>query len=166
MPGTSSDPKNLWVSAGDGDQEAVERLIKEQGLTPRSPDENGYTPVMAATSWGHTDLLRWLLELDKDAVNVGDSDGDQPMHHLADATDLAQTDLLEPVLKLLLEAGANPLAPNEEGKTPVDTAKESDPQNLEFIKMLMSLRPDLGIEMPPPEEEETKFPDEDEMEMA
>lgn len=151
MPEASGD-KNIWVAASDGDQAAVQALIKNHGFSPRDGDENGYTPVMAAASWGHLDLLKYLLELDRDAVNQGDSDGDQPLHHLADATDLPP-EALPAVLQALLEAGAQPGATNDEGKTPVDTAKESDPPNLEFLRALMTLRPDLAIEMPVPEDE-------------
>lgn len=82
---------NLWVAAGDGDLERVREILrggesrgknlggrrigtsmKEEGLdegkkdgvpllTPLSKDDAGYTPVHAAVSYGHAELLRYLL---------------------------------------------------------------------------------------------------------
>ncbi|CAE7823201.1 unnamed protein product, partial [Symbiodinium sp. CCMP2456] len=81
-------------------------LITLSGFSPGSQDENGYTPVMAAASWGHVDLLRILLQRDASAVNVADSDGDTPLHHVAQAIEL-EADQVRPVLELLLTHGAD-----------------------------------------------------------
>ena len=69
-------------------------------------DENGYTPVMAAASWGHQELLELLLRLEPSAVEVRDAEGDTALHHVAQATELEE-EQVRPVLTLLLEAKAD-----------------------------------------------------------
>lgn len=95
--------------------------MKADNLRPTSPDENGYTPVHAAASWGHVELLRWLLEQDSAGANVQDNDGDTPLHHLA-VSDLAASEL-RPVVELLLAHGADPEARNSEEQTCLEAAR-------------------------------------------
>jgi len=62
-------------------------LLELGGFRPTSEDENGYTPIHAAASWGRVDLLRLLLERVAStgaeaataAANIGDEDGDTPL---------------------------------------------------------------------------------------
>mmetsp|Transcript_58811 Transcript_58811/g.137659 ORF Transcript_58811/g.137659 Transcript_58811/m.137659 type:complete len:212 (+) Transcript_58811:54-689(+) len=145
--------ENLWTAAGDGDIARVEELITLSGFSPSSQDENGYTPVMAAASWGHVDLLRILLQRDASAANVADSDGDTPLHHVAQAIEL-EADQVRPVLELLLTHGADVSRRNAEGKTCIDScaqgslvegdAEEQEPEiNLVFLKTME----DLGVQV-------------------
>ncbi|OLQ05549.1 Ankyrin repeat-containing protein [Symbiodinium microadriaticum] len=131
----------------------VLELITLSGFSPGSQDENGYTPVMAAASWGHVDLLRILLQRDASAVNVADSDGDTPLHHVAQAIEL-EADQVRPVLELLLTNGADVSRRNAEGKTCIDAcaqgslvegdAEEQEPEiNLVFLKTME----DLGVQV-------------------
>ncbi|CAK0798296.1 unnamed protein product [Prorocentrum cordatum] len=111
--------ENLWTAASDGDIARVEELMALEGFTPSSPDENGYTPVHAAASWGHPELLRLLLSRGSEAANVRDEDGDTPLHHVAGNNDLA-AESQRAVIDLLLEHRADPTLQNSEGKTCLD----------------------------------------------
>ncbi|CAE8717651.1 unnamed protein product [Polarella glacialis] len=137
--------ENFWTAASDGDIARVEELMALEGFTASSKDENGYTPVMAAASYGHFDLLRLLLESDTSgtAVNACDSDGDAPLHHVAAAEEL-DAELLRPVIGLLLQHRADPALQNSEGKTCLDLCgaavmegvEEEPVLNIEFIKVM------------------------------
>eukprot|EP00435_Cladocopium_sp_Y103_P013683 s1080_g3.t1 len=84
--------ENLWTAASDGDVARVDSLMALEGFTPSSQDENGYTPVMAAASWGHVQMLSLLLQRQPSSVLVADADGDTALHHVAQATELEVLD--------------------------------------------------------------------------
>lgn len=144
--------ENLWTAASDGDLARVDSLMALEGFTPSSQDENGYTPVMAAASWGHVQLLSLLLQRQPSSVLVADADGDTALHHVAQATEL-EAEQLRPVLQVLLEAKADVSARNSEGKTCLDCCamgamvegeEEEEPEiNLTFLKIMeeMGIRP-------------------------
>jgi len=81
----------------------------------------GYTPVHAAAAWGRVEILGSLLKRAPAAANVVDEDGDTPLHHLADATELGKKEL-QGVVDLLLASHADPTLKNGEGKTCLDVA--------------------------------------------
>merc|ERR1712129_692319 len=105
---------------GDGDVKRVEELMETQGLGPIAADENGYTPVHAAASWGQISLLERLLARDGHAANVRDSDGDTPLHHLA-VSDLG-AETLKSVMQVLLAHGADPDLKNHDQQTCSESA--------------------------------------------
>eukprot|EP00930_Biecheleria_cincta_P044846 TRINITY_DN30898_c0_g1_i1.p1 TRINITY_DN30898_c0_g1~~TRINITY_DN30898_c0_g1_i1.p1 ORF type:complete len:242 (+),score=62.05 TRINITY_DN30898_c0_g1_i1:64-726(+) len=142
--------ENLWTAASDGDVARVDELMALEGFTPSSQDENGYTPVMAAASWGHAELLKILLERDAGAVNVADTDGDTPLHHVAQAEELEE-EQVRSVLQLLLAHKADPNLQNNDGKTclelcgravledeemETEEAEEPPALNMNFIKVM------------------------------
>ena len=72
--------KNIWIAAGEGDIDRVKLLVDEQGesvfshilprgrlslafifpaigVSPTAPDPYTYTPLHAAASYGHVDIL-------------------------------------------------------------------------------------------------------------
>jgi hypothetical protein len=53
----------------------LQHLIETQGVSPNAKDANTYTPLHAAASWGHADILRYLVSKSGD-INVTDSDGE------------------------------------------------------------------------------------------
>lgn len=118
---------NLWTAASDGDVARVQELMAgDAQLGPTTPDEQGYTAVHAAASWGHVELLKVLLSHDNselaNAANVRDNDGDTPLHHLA-VSELTKVEL-KPVISLLLSCRADSTVRNKEEKTCLDAALE------------------------------------------
>ncbi|CAO1628480.1 unnamed protein product [Jaminaea pallidilutea] len=111
---------NIWIAASEGNLAVVEELLDtNEHLLPTSPDENTYTPLHAAASYSHNELLRFLLNHPKAkayessqgeaAVHVTDSDGDTPLHVAED---------IETATILIDEFGADPSRKNDEGRTP------------------------------------------------
>lgn len=76
--------KNIWVAAGDGDLDRVQILLEsDPTLSPNIPDDNAYTPMHAAASYGHLNVLEYLISRGGD-VNVEDDDGDTPLYTVED----------------------------------------------------------------------------------
>lgn len=111
---SSSSGKNLWIAASDGDLPRVQALLDPSsplylglGWTANSPDPNSYTPMHAAASYAHIDVLDWLISNAGGDVNVTDEDGDTPLFTV-ESVAMAQA---------LVERGANPQHRNHEGQT-------------------------------------------------
>lgn len=100
-------PTNIWIAASDGNVDYVRELISSGAHTPNDKDPNGYTPLHAATSYGHTDLLRYLLNNGGD-ISIADNDGDTLLHIVED---------LKTAQMLVEEFNADWKAKNEEGQT-------------------------------------------------
>ncbi|KAJ2504021.1 hypothetical protein GGI11_007515 [Coemansia sp. RSA 2049] len=123
---------NIWIAASDGDLARVKEIVGGDRTQVNAKDENGYTPLHAASSWKHADLLRYLITSGGD-VNIVDSDGDTPLH-ICEDVECAQ---------ILLDHGADPGAENHEGLTPVHTTLEN-----EATEVTALLCNTLGIPVP------------------
>ncbi|EPQ31739.1 uncharacterized protein PFL1_01071 [Pseudozyma flocculosa PF-1] len=118
------DGKNIWIAAGEGDLERVKYLVDERGISPTAADEFTYTPLHAAASYGHLDILRFLLShpsAPSDAANTTDSDGDTP---------LFVCETVEAARVLIDEFKADPKWKNNEGDTPASSAFENEHEDL------------------------------------
>lgn len=96
---------NIWVAASDGDLIRVQRFLQE-GVDVNAQDDNGYSPLHAAVSYDHLELVEFLLA-NGAALSLADQDGDQAIH-LCESTAM---------FDLLVEAGADPLAVNLSGES-------------------------------------------------
>ncbi|CAG8677594.1 4584_t:CDS:2 [Cetraspora pellucida] len=114
---------NIWVAAGDGDIERVKVLLST-GISPNIQDQNGYTPLAAATSYNHIELVEFLLSQGAD-INLPDHDGDTALH-LVETVEMAQK---------LLDLGADPFSTNSVGKSPAQVAFEEEHYD---VAMLLS----------------------------
>ena len=102
--------KNIWTLASDGNVEEVVQLLKS--LPVDSQDENGYTALQAAASYGHFDLLQLLLQDYNANPNLKDCDGESALFLVAD----------QDCCTLLLENNADPNIRNNESKLAVEVA--------------------------------------------
>ncbi|KAJ8598773.1 hypothetical protein CTAYLR_009865 [Chrysophaeum taylorii] len=119
---------NLWTAASDGDLDRVSQLF-DAGHATNDADEMGYTCLHAASSYGHRDLIEFLLARPDVDVNVRDADGDTPLHVCEDIL----------TAKRLLEAGAEHAALNSLGFTPANVAREEGHAFLaDFLDSLQS----------------------------
>ncbi|KAJ2559732.1 hypothetical protein EV175_000198 [Coemansia sp. RSA 1933] len=123
---------NIWIAASDGDLDRVKEIISADAQQVNAKDENGYTPLHAAASWKHIELLKYLIA-NGGNVNIVDADGDTPLHICEDVA-CAQT---------LLDNGADPSTENHEGLTPVHTTLEN-----EATQVTQLLCDKLGIPVP------------------
>ncbi|BFZ64817.1 hypothetical protein YB2330_005970 [Saitoella coloradoensis] len=112
---STSHADNIWIAASEGKTDKVLAfLAADPTLGPSVSDFSGYTPIHAAASYNHVDLLKQLLSLPGANPNAGDSDGDTPLY-VCETVECAQ---------LLLEAGADPSWRNKEGKSVLEHFEE------------------------------------------
>ena len=97
----------------DGDLAGVQEFLDQGGMDVNAKDENGYTCMHAAASYGHAPLIAFLVSRGGN-VNIQDPDGDTPLHVCEEAE----------VAQVLVSHGANAEAVNEEGKKPYEVAQE------------------------------------------
>lgn len=79
-------------------------------------DDNTYTPLHAAASWGHVDILRYLVSKGGD-INITDEDGETPLF-VVETVEMA---------RLVLELGGNAEWKNAEGMTVSQPAADMMP---------------------------------------
>ncbi|KAK9234702.1 ankyrin repeat-containing protein [Lipomyces kononenkoae] len=69
---------NLWIAASDNNLPVIQALFATKAHTPNDRDQHGYTPMHAAASYSHIELLRYLVSEGGD-VNITDDDGETPL---------------------------------------------------------------------------------------
>ncbi|KAJ9107357.1 hypothetical protein QFC21_000807 [Naganishia friedmannii] len=121
-----SNGKNIWIAASDGDMERVKELIEVHGMSPNVEDENTYTPMHAAASYAHLDLLEYLISKGGD-INHPDSDGETPLFTVESVE----------VAKWMIERGAKIDVKNHEGETAAETLFEDNPEVAMYIQSLV-----------------------------
>ncbi|CDW96894.1 hypothetical protein [Sporisorium scitamineum] len=120
----ASTSKNIWIAAGEGDLERVKECVDREGISPVAADEFTYTPLHAAASYGHLDILRYLLShpsAPTNAVNTTDSDLDTPLF-VCETVDSARC--------LIEEFSADAKHKNADGLTAAQQALENEHEEL------------------------------------
>ena len=115
----------FWLAARLGDVEAM-RALHEAGADPELPSARGVTPLLVAAGLTQTDsrmvaedrlleAVRWLaLEVGADMFAVDDG-GQTAVHGEANVSGDA-------IIRFLVEQGADPMAGDRRGRTPLDVA--------------------------------------------
>ncbi|KAF3909902.1 Tankyrase-1 [Orbilia brochopaga] len=107
---------NIWIAASDGNTAQVLSHLSANPALVNAKDENGYTPIHAAASYGHLDLLRTLIREHGGDVNVRDDDGDTPLFTAESVV----------VARCLIELGADFAHENDSGVTAAEAIEEED----------------------------------------
>ncbi|KAF9145605.1 hypothetical protein BGX30_007940 [Mortierella sp. GBA39] len=123
---------NIWLAASDGDLAAVKTFINEKGVSINAQDEFGYSALHAAASYGHKELITYLLENSAD-VNIQDPEGDSPLF-VCETVDIAE---------MLVKAGADAKHVNENEMTAAENAEEE-----EWLEVAHYLRELTGVPHP------------------
>ncbi|OMH81465.1 Ankyrin repeat-containing protein [Zancudomyces culisetae] len=71
--------ENIWVSIADGNVDRVKELISADVQYANIQDDNGYSPLHAASSYNNLELIDFILQ-NGGNVNILDNDGDSPLH--------------------------------------------------------------------------------------
>lgn len=124
---------NIWVAAADNQVKIVESYLDGGDFTPNSKDPNGYTPIHAAASYGHIGLLKLLIKRGGD-INVQDSEGDAPLHHVED---------IKTAKLMVEELKADWKITNNEGQIPAEYIEEDDefPELAQYLRSLSHDQP-------------------------
>jgi ankyrin repeat protein len=117
--------ERLWMAISRGD-EAEARALIDQGASPKEINFSGMTPLMMAADSGLPDLARFLAPFSN--VNEQDINGDTA---LAWAAGRGHAECA----RVLLAAGADPAAANEEGATPLMQAARNG--KLDTLEVLL-----------------------------
>ncbi|KAJ8145780.1 hypothetical protein OY671_001145 [Metschnikowia pulcherrima] len=125
---------NIWVAAADNQVEIVEKYLTSNEFSANAKDPNGYTPIHAAASYGHLDLLKLLVSNGGD-INIQDNEGDTPLHH---AEDVVTAKFIVEELK------ADFKITNEEGQTAADYIEEEGeyPELAQYLRSLSHDKPE------------------------
>jgi hypothetical protein len=127
--GSSAMP-HIWRAAQTGDLAEVERLVgRDAGLIDAKDGVHGVTPLILASWEGHVGLVQWLM--DKGAAMDERSALGQSALFLASF----HHDERSPVVRLLLEKGADPTIVTNLGWTPVVAASYRG--HLEVVRLLL-----------------------------
>ncbi|KAI0070414.1 ankyrin [Panus rudis PR-1116 ss-1] len=113
--------KNIWIAAGDGDLDR--ELVEEQSFSPNVPDENTYTPMHAAASYGHIHVLEYLISKGGN-VNITDNDDDTPLYVVEDIE----------TAKFLIDRGAVVDRQNADGVSPAAYLAEDFPEVAAYVE--------------------------------
>lgn len=122
---------NIWIAASDNNVDLVKEYISLGKHTANDKDANGYTPVHAAASYGHIELLDYLIDHGGD-INIADNEGDTPLHVVEDAS----------VAKNLIENyKADVKIKNNDGQTALEKLEEEDefPEVIEYLRGVVGL---------------------------
>lgn len=120
--------QNIWVAAADNKQDIVKQYVESGNFAADAKDPNGYTPIHAAASYGHTELLKYLTEKGGD-INVQDNEGDTPLHHVEDVE----------TAKLVIDLGGDYRLKNGDGLTAAEYIEEDDefPDVVQYLRGLV-----------------------------
>ncbi|GBP23947.1 Ankyrin repeat domain-containing protein 39 [Eumeta japonica] len=129
--------RGIWFAASSGDEKRVESLISKS-KNPRevvtAVDNSGYTALHYAARNGYLEICQCLVKNGAIIDAVTKSGKATPLQRAATAGKID-------VVVYLIEAGANPLLQDADGKTALHRAVESG--NLPIIQKLVQACPEL-----------------------
>jgi ankyrin repeat protein len=115
------EPGTPWIAAADGKLSLLQASLEQLQLPLSAADENGYTLLQAAASYGQLPVLQWILNHSTGTgsslvnVNAVDQEGDSALHY-AGTVEAA---------KMLVEVGnINVNLVNWQGKTALQAKRE------------------------------------------
>lgn len=117
----------LIQSSAKGDLKRVQELVS-QGVNPSSKNVDNRSPLHLASSEGHLDVVKYLIEEKKVDVNVGDRHGNTPLFE-------AQVGEHQEVVDYIKSKGGSLIAGNDETNGLCDAVFADDIENVrEMIK--------------------------------
>ncbi|GMS90395.1 hypothetical protein PENTCL1PPCAC_12570, partial [Pristionchus entomophagus] len=126
MPDVMSKIENIHRAIRDGDLPKVKESMTSKKLAI-ARDRHGCTPLHAAVVHEQTDILRYIASYFPSVLNAPDYNKRTAMHYAAAARDGGH------YLKILGKAGADPMAVDNEGRTP-DYYRRNAVLDLKMIK--------------------------------
>jgi len=120
LPVARAEDADIYAAATHGDLNKVQKFLQADPTLLNAPDNDGRTPLLYACSWGHANVVKWLLEKGAE-VNIRDKDNRIPLHWAAGMG-------FDDVVAVLLEHKSDLTAKDKDARTPLDmaTAKNQD----------------------------------------
>ncbi len=117
----------LHLAAFFGHREMV-KLLLDKGASIDTPSKSkasyGNSPLQAAVAMGRNEIVELLLERGANVNFIQQPGGFTPLHIAASRNDLK-------IVQLLVDSGANDHAITDDGKKPLDIAKERNNTEIE-----------------------------------
>ena len=117
----------LIQACASGDVAKVADLVSEKNVDPFAGDESGRTPLAVACEAGHMEVVKFLMERDKEGRALKGAGGTTPLHVAA------RGGHIEVVKYLIDDRRMDPSCEDSDGFTPLDCA-----QNNKMRKCLLS----------------------------
>ena len=117
----------LIQACASGDVAKVADLVSEKNVDPFASDGSGRTPLAVACEAGHMEVVKFLMERDKEGRALKGAGGTTPLHVAA------RGGHVEVVKYLIDDRGMDPSCEDSDGFTPLDCA-----QNNKMRKFLLS----------------------------
>lgn len=112
---------HIWAAAGLGDKDAVIRFL-DNGFDINAPDHFGRPALWYAAGNNHRDLVEMLLAERRANPNQIGRNGQSLLHHMA----TFEGTMAFPLLKVLIEHGADVNAKDDSRKTPLHVHNDPD----------------------------------------
>ena len=109
----------LIQACASGDVAKVADLVSEKNVDPFAGDESGPTPLAVACEAGHMEVVKFLMERDKEGRALMGAGGTTPLHVAA------RGGHIEVVKYLIDDRGMDPSCEDSDGFTPLDCARNN-----------------------------------------
>ena len=109
----------LIQACASGDVANVADLVSEKNVDPFVGDESGRTPLAVACEAGHMEVVKFLMERDKEGRALRGAGGTTPLHVAA------RGGHIEVVKYLIDDRGMDPSCEDSDGFTPLDYARNN-----------------------------------------
>jgi ankyrin repeat protein len=133
-------PRDIFEAATAGDLRRVRELVERDRSLSNEVSPDGYSPLGLAAFFKRRVVVAYLLERSADPKAASRDQGFTPLHS-AVASDAGASDA--EIVRMLLEAGADPNARSRQGTTPVHTAAFTGDRAV--LDLLLAHGADTGI---------------------